>query len=157
MTDHKSTFPERLGQLVRMLSASNDGEALSTARSLGRILKSNNRDFNWLAETVEHHNTNHNGKALSEAEMRQLYDAGFADGFRIAEEKLHGSLDFRGIDECDLDWHEIALWVQKRDERLSDREREFVDSVAGQTVYREASEKQQKWLKSIFLRLGGRL
>ena len=90
--------------------------------------------------------------------MKTLYDAGYQDGLRAAVNKQQGSLDFRGVDG-DVDWHEVALWCQKRDDRddrLSDREREFVDTVAAQTVYREPSVKQARWLKSIFLRLGGR-
>ena len=39
--------------------------------------------------------------------------------------------------------------------RLRDKEREFVDDMAGRTVWREPTEKQGKWLKSIWFRLGG--
>ena len=153
MTDRKTTFAGRLAQLVRLLNSPSDGETLAAARSLGRVLSSNGHDFNWLAKTIEHLN----GKTLSEPEMKTLYDAGYQDGLRAAVNKQQGSLDFRGVDG-DVDWHEVALWCQKRDDRddrLSDREREFVDTVAAQTVYREPSVKQARWLKSIFLRLGG--
>jgi hypothetical protein len=143
----------KLGTFIRLLASDKKGEVDAALATILKTLKSHGADIHDVASLVEKPT---NGK-LSEQEMRKIYDAGFQDGFTAAENKNHDSLDFRGIDPDDLDWHEIALWVQKHDDRLSDREREFVDSVAAQTVYREPTEKQSQWLRSIFLKCGARL
>jgi len=36
------------------------------------------------------------------------------------------------------------------------KEQEFVNDIASRTVWREPTERQGKWLKSIFYRLGER-
>jgi hypothetical protein len=143
----------KLGSLVRLLSSDRDGEVVAAARTLARTLKSYGADFHALAERVEH--ANGNGK-LSEADMRKLFDAGFAEGIRAAEDRQHGDQDFRNIDG-NLDFHRMALFCAERYDRLSDRERDSIDSVAARTVYREPTEKQSAWLKEIVFRLGGRL
>ena len=43
----------RLGQLIRMLSSDQDGEALNAARAIGRTLVGAQLDFHALAEFVE--------------------------------------------------------------------------------------------------------
>jgi hypothetical protein len=50
----------------------------------------------------------------------------------------------------------MALFCAERDDRLSDREREFIDGIAARTVYQQPTQKQADWLKEIFFRLGGR-
>ena len=79
-----------------------------------------------------------------------------ADGKREAEDKLYGDEDFHNIDGSPS-WHAIARFCQVRSDSLKTRESEFINSVASRTVYREPTEKQAKWLKAIFFRLGGRL
>jgi hypothetical protein len=51
----------------------------------------------------------------------------------------------------------MARYCQQRSDRLRDREEEFVNQMASRTVWREPTERQGKWLQSIFLRLGGKL
>jgi len=48
------------------------------------------------------------------------------------------------------------LYCQQRSDRLQSREREFIDHMASLTVWREPTEKQAKWLKSIYYKLGGK-
>src|SRR5262249_60281372 len=127
------------------------GEATAAARATTRSLRSEAMDSHELAKAIE----DPNGGTLTEAEMRKLYDAGYDAGLRAAEEKHHGAADFANVDGTPS-WHEIALWCQQRDERLREKEREFVSDMASRTVWREPAEKQGKWLKSIFYRLGGR-
>jgi hypothetical protein len=78
--------------------------------------------------------------------MRKLYETGFAAGLAAAEDKKFNGRDFRNVGP-----------VAPHDMALSDREAEFIDSIAARTVWRAPTEKQEKWLKSIFLKLGGRL
>jgi hypothetical protein len=139
---------DRLGKLIRMLSSDRDGEVLAAAKALNRTLQSAGADLHVLAAVIE------KPTKLSPAEMRQIYDAGFKDGLRKAENAQHGPADFRNIDGSPC-WNEIALWCQQRNEKLNEKERKFIDDMAGLTVWREPTEKQAQWLKSIFYRLGG--
>jgi DNA-binding FrmR family transcriptional regulator len=142
----------RVASLVRMLSSDRECEVINAVRALLRTLKSAGADIHVLADRVE----KPNGSALTNAEMKKLYDAGYQDGVREAENKMHGNSDFRDIDGFPA-WSEIALYCQRNNRRLRANEQGFVNDMASQTVWREPTEKQAKWLKSIFLRLGGRL
>ena len=46
---------------------------------------------------------------------------------------------------------------QSNSGHLRGNEREFVNDMASSTVWREPTERQAKWLRSILYRLGGRL
>lgn len=142
----------RLARLMRMLSSDKPGEVVNAASAMIRTLRSAGADIHVLADLIQKP-SNGNGK-ISEKDMRVLYEAGYRDGLAAAEEKKFNGGDFRGID---ISPHEMALFCQERSRRLSDCEEEFINSVAARTVWRAPTEKQEKWLKSIFLRLGGRL
>jgi hypothetical protein len=93
--------------------------------------------------------------------MKKLYDAGYeagcADGVRAVEAKLHHDEDgFRSVDGIPS-WHAMAVFGQDRSARLRGNEPDFVDDVVGWTTWREPTPKRQKWLRSIYARLGGRL
>jgi hypothetical protein len=147
----------KLGTFIRLLASDKEGEVRAAVAALLRTLKAAGTDIHAVADLIE---KPANGK-LSQADMERIFKAGhelgYEKGVRDAENKSHGSLDFRGVDGSDLDWHAMALWCQKHGDRLSGTEEKFVNDVAARTVYRVPSEKQCKWLKSIFLRLGGRL
>ena len=146
MTDALAPISYKLRAIVKMLSSDRDGEVIGTARALNRLLKAHGSDIHALADRVGQTN----GK-ISEAEMRVLYDAGFKAGMRAAEDKLHGDEDFHNIDGSPP-WHAMATFCHRSD-RLNARERDFINSVAARTVYREPTEKQAKWLKAIFFRI----
>ena len=141
----------RLKPLVRLLSSDQDGEVLNAARALNRLLKANGSDIHAIADGIGQAN----GK-LTEAEMRKLYDAGYDAGLHAAEAKFHGDEDFHNTDGTPS-WHTIAVWCQRRDERLRDNERQFINDMASRTVWRDPTVKQEKWLRSIFLKLGGKM
>jgi hypothetical protein len=88
--------------------------------------------------------------------MHKLYDAGYQDGMRAVEDRQHGTDDFHNIDGTPC-WHEIARFCQQNRDRLRESERQFINDMAARSVWREPTEKQFKWLRSIFYRLGGRL
>ena len=128
---------------------------VAAARAIIRVLKSAGADIHALAEQVEQTDAK-----LSETEMRKLFDAGYdaghADGVRAAEAKLHHDEDgFRSVDGAPS-WHQIARFCQDRNARLRGNEPDFVDDMVGLTVWREPTMKQQKWLHSIYARLGGK-
>ena len=155
MSELPAAVRSKLAKALRLLSSDRDGEVLSAAHTVARVLRAVGSDIHTLSDLIEHGN----GGQLSEAEMKKLYDAGYADGradgVRAAEAKLHHDQDgFRDIDGIPS-WHEVAIWCQRRSERLRETEAGFLDDMAGRTVYSEPTPKQEKWLRSIYLRLGG--
>jgi hypothetical protein len=60
-------------------------------------------------------------------------------------------------DEGLPNWTEIGRFCQANRGQLNPKESAFINDMAERTVWREPTEKQAKWLKSIFLRLGGKL
>ena len=151
MTDVLAPIVGKLAACIRMLSSDKDGDVITAARGLVRMLKGAGTDIHAFAERI----TKPNG-GLTEAEMRKLYDAGYKAGVRAVENKQHGSGDFHNVDGLP-NWNEIALFCQQNNDRLRPTERQFIDDIASRTVWREPTEKQAKWLRSIFYRLGGKL
>jgi hypothetical protein len=150
MTDALTPIANKLAACIRMLSSDKDGDIVNAARGLVRMLKGAGADIHALAERVE----NANGGELTDAEMRKLYDAGYQAGMRAVENKHVG--DFHNVDGTPS-WHEIARFCQQNSDRLRPNERQFIDDVTSRTVWREPTERQAQWLKSIFYRLGGKL
>jgi hypothetical protein len=146
-----SNITGKLAKAVRLLSSDRDGEVLAAVASLQRILKNAGADLHALADHIERSN----GGKISEADMRRLYDAGYNEGVRVTELNMHGEDDFRSIDGLPSP-HGMALWCQRRNAKLSANESDFIDDMAGRLLWSEPTERQMKWLKSIFFRLGGK-
>jgi len=142
-----------IASLLRLLGSNREGERLGSVSALDRKLKAASADFHVLADLVE---LGDDGE-LSEAEMKKLYDAGYAAGVRAAEANVaHDDDGFRDINGR-ASWHAMAMFCQDRSKRLrTPKERDFVEDMAGFTVWREPTPKQAKWLQSIYARLGGR-
>jgi hypothetical protein len=141
----------KVASLLRLLASANDGECLGAARGIGRLLKSAGLDFHALAQRIEQ------PVEFSKTEMQKLYAAGyecgFAEGMRTAELAHFGNGDFRNVDG-EPEWLEISRWCQRQSSKLSLREQQFVNDVTARCVWREPRPKQEKWLRSIFFRLG---
>lgn len=143
-----------IAQLVRFLGRSGDGEVLAAVEAIKRKLQSAGLGIHDLADFIER--PIEKPKGVSEADMKRIYDTGFRAGLEAAEKKHHGGNDFVNVNGLPS-WHEIALYCQRNNHRLNDWEREFIDSVASQTAWREPRPKQEKCLRSIFYKLGGKL
>jgi hypothetical protein len=152
MNPRRTPLEQKLGTFIRMLASERDGEVVAAARAIVRTLKAAGADIHVLAERVE----TANGSMLTEVEMRKLYDAGYDAGVRAAEAKQHGPDDFHNVDGTPA-WHEIARFCQQSRDRLREKEREFINDMTSRTVWCEPTERQSKWLRSIFYRLGGSL
>jgi hypothetical protein len=146
VTDALAPIAVRLGKLLRMLSSPRGGEVLAAAGAIIRTLESVKLDVHALAARVEAPN------GFNEVEARKLYNAGFEDGLAKAQNR---AATFANLDGTPT-WQDMAVWCAQQGDRLQPREREFVDQMAAQTVWREPTERQGMWLKSIFYRLGGR-
>jgi hypothetical protein len=119
---------EKLEKLLRMLSSPREGEVVAAAQAIMRTLKGVGADIHELAACV---------KRAAERDK----PAAARDMWRDVEPN----------------WQEIATECRDRgDGRLTPREHEFVNDMVRWTVYRKPSEKQAKWLHSIYVRLGRR-
>jgi hypothetical protein len=148
MVDISPAVAARLGNFIRLLSSNRDGEVVAAARALIRTLQSAGADIHVLAERIAQ------PAGLTDAEMQKLFDAGYDAGSRAAEAKFHGDDDFRDTEGKPTP-ERMVRYCQRRANRLREREHEFIDSVAARIVWRPPSEKQLKWLTSIYQRLGG--
>ena len=156
MTELPTSTRSKLASLVRLLASDQEGEALGAARAIPRILKTEDADIHALADLIEQTD----GGKLSEAEMKKLYDAGYeagrADGVRAVEAKQHHDEDgFRSVDGVPS-WHAMATFCQDRSARLRGNEPDFIDDMVGWTALRQPTQRQAKWLRRIYARLGGR-
>jgi hypothetical protein len=142
----------KVSSLLRtILLAPYDGERVAASRALERLLIAAGSSPHALVDRIEQ-----NGEPDEEA-MKKLYSAGYAQGVQDAEAKHHGVADFRGTDGKP-DWDAVALFLQRNKHRLDPRHHEFVDDMASRTVWgREPTEKQHKYLHSLFFKLGGKI
>jgi hypothetical protein len=137
--------PDKIKKMVRLLSSDRDAEVVAAARAILRTLEADGSDIHELAEAIG------SGK-LSEQDMQQIYDAAYSDGKRAAENNRPA--EFHSVSPP---WHDMAVDCRDNDNgRLSEREREFVTDMVRWTVYREPTEKQQKWLHLLWVRTGRR-
>jgi hypothetical protein len=144
---------KRVASLIRRLSSQSDGEIVATARALMRTLESAGTDIHALAGHVE----KPNGKHIPEEEMRRIFEAGYTAGVQAAENRQHGSDDFRGTDGKPT-WEAVALFLQRNKDRLDSKHHEFIDKVAAQTVWGdEPTERMHRYLHSLFFKLGGKI
>jgi hypothetical protein len=144
---------KRIADLVRRLSSPLDNEVVVTARILERTLKANGLDLHTIADPLEAPN----GKPLPEDQKQRIWDAAFAAGVQAAENRQHGTDDFIGTDGKPT-WQAVALFLQRNRHRLNPRVHEFIDKMAAQTVWdEEPTERQHKFLHSLFFQLGGKI
>jgi hypothetical protein len=159
ITSRRDRRGSRLGDIIRRLSSTSDGEIVATVHAMRRMLSSCGTDVHALADHVE----NGHG-ALTDADKEKIRVAietaraeGYAEGVRAAESKQHGTGAFRNTDGT-LEWSEVALFVQREKHKLPRKHHEFIDDMASRTVYgREPTAKQHQYLHSLFFKLGGKI
>ena len=136
----------KLGKLVRLLGSDRPGEVIAAVAAIKRTLESASLDIHALADGIEESN----GKKFTEADAIEIYQRGVEDGHRAAEQ--NGALSFSTVGEPS--WNEIARECAAHAARLQPREREFVEDMVRWTVHGgEPTEKQAKWLRSIWARV----
>ena len=122
-------------------------------RALRRALETNGLDIHAVAEPLEATN----GKHIPEEEMRRLYDAGFAAGVQAAENRQHGSDDFIGTDGKPT-WEGVALFLQRNKHRLDPKHHDSSTTWRrGPHGEQEPTERQHRYLRSLFFKLGGKI
>jgi hypothetical protein len=135
---------EKLGKLLKLLSSPRDGEVLNPARAILRTLEG--------AGTIHKLATRIEGGKLSEADVREIYDAAYQDGKQA--QAAEQADEFHNVGPFG---HDMAIECRDHDNgRLTPREREFVEDMVRWTARREPSEKQGKWLHMLYVRVGKR-
>jgi hypothetical protein len=135
---------DKISKLIKMLSSSSDGEVVNAARAILRTLQAEGTDIHELAERVE-------GRKLSQAEMQRIYDKAFQDGKSAAAAST-------GSNPVEVPtFYSMACEIQaKANGRLNPKEQGFIDDMVRWCALREPSEKQAKWLHSIYCKIGRR-
>jgi hypothetical protein len=112
--------------------------------------------FNDLATLIENCDGQIEERKYSDADAEIIFSRGMEKGRAEEARKQAAPPEFYDVDGRPR-WNEIALFCQKGIGHLHDeREREFVNDMAGNTLWREPTERQAKWLLKIFVKLGGR-
>jgi hypothetical protein len=139
---------DRIGKLIKMLSSPNDGEVVAAARAILRTLQAEGTDIHELAARIE-------GRKLSEAEMQIVYDKAFQDGKSAATAATGSASGFSPVEVPTF--YSMACEIQaKANDRLSPKEQDFIEDMVRWCAHREPSEKQAKWLHSIYYKIGRR-
>ena len=146
---------KRIAMLFRMLSSNYEGEVLSAVAAMKRLFAAEGLAFNDIATVIESCNGEIEERKYSDSDAEIIFARGVEKGRAEQTRVQAGSPEFYDADGRPR-WNAIALFCQKNHQRLRPTEQGFVDDMAGNTLWREPSEKQARWLLSIFLRLGGR-
>jgi hypothetical protein len=154
MNAQVKTYEQKLADLIRRLGTEHEGEAVATVRALGRTLASRGLTFTDLGDGLEKLATG----GLTQSEMERIRDAAYAKGVLDAERKHAEDQAVYGLrPDGSHDWEEIALHCQRRKDRLEAKHHQFIDDMSARLVWgREPSEKQGKYLLSLFRQIGGR-
>jgi hypothetical protein len=141
-----TSIRSKLAKVVAMLSSDNDGDRRNAWRALDALLKGAGCTFVDLAAVIDPEKSRGAG-APSAAELNEFYQAAFADGQK--------SVQGQQTQPYEIDWRQIAEAVAPHVDELNARDQEFVKGVIIRIrLGREPTEKQAKWFKDIYLKLG---
>jgi hypothetical protein len=153
----EKTFESKIADLIRKFGTDFEGEVIAVWTILKRLLASQNVSFTDLGDAVEKLATG----GLEEAELKRVFDAGYQKGVEDTERKRAEAQALFGLRlDGSTDWEAIALFCQRADDRgrFRDADRKFVDDMASRLTWsREPSDKQAKYLLSLFRQIGGRI
>jgi hypothetical protein len=152
-----SPIVPQIAKLVRLLATDNDGERQAAVNAIERKLGSVDASFHDLADLIEKPNGN---GGLSQDQMQEVYSAGFHDGVMKAENnRFNDNETFRDADGKPS-WQTMAKYCLGQVDRLyQESARKFVCDMASRSAgIREyiPSEKQLRWLTSVYYKLGGK-
>jgi hypothetical protein len=152
---HPCALAKRVGKFMRLLGSSFDGEAISAATSLRRLVASEGLAFNDLATLIENCDGAIEERKYSDADAEVIFARGTDKGRAEEARRREAPPEFYDP-EGRPRWNEIALFCRKHIARLyGDWERTFITDMAGKTLWREPTDKQAKHLIAIFVKLGG--
>jgi hypothetical protein len=155
MAAAEKAFEAKIADLVRLLGSEYEGEILAAQSALKRLLASQDVGFNDLGNAIEKLASG----GLAEAEMKRLFDAGYQKGVEDAERRRVEAQTVLGLHaDGSPDWEAVALRCQREKSRIETKHHEFIDDMASRMTWgREPTERQGKYLLSIFRGIGGRI
>jgi hypothetical protein len=140
----------KLAKFVRMLASDKDGDVVAAARAIVRVLETIGADIHDVADRIEHSG---NGR-LSEAEMREIYDAGIKEGVRRTEQARRTTYIAPQFPSA----REMAMHCYQRINNLNEWEREFITNMVLRTRQQiPLYPKQQSKLEQIYVQQDGRI
>jgi hypothetical protein len=122
--------------------------------ALRRLLETESVHPNDLTTLIENCDGKIETKKYSDDDIKVVFDRGRKRGAEEEATKQQAPPEFYDADGQPR-WNAIALFCQKESARLRESERNFVDDMAGNTLFRQPTEKQAKWLLAIFVKFGG--
>jgi hypothetical protein len=162
----------RLAACVRLLLSESAGERDGAVLGVQRIMRGLAEDRNginlhalaaWIEPKQDDKPSSGRTELSDETKQKfrtaleQARAEAYAEGVAAAEARQHGTGAFRNTDGT-LDWKEITLFLQRKLDRFSDKERKFINDMAARIPWnREPSQGQHQWLHSLFFRLGGKI
>jgi hypothetical protein len=144
----RTAFEERLGQIIRMLGSSVEGERVNAASRLIVVLQGGGKDIHWLADRVE-------GEEIQQQNI-DAYWQGRTDERQQLETEKQVSDGTHNADGS-LTWHGKVRFCMNALNRLNAWEQEFIQNQAIKTSdpTRVPTEKEQIKIKQIYFRCGG--
>jgi hypothetical protein len=151
--DHR--HGSRLGDVLRRLLLAIDSEAVAAVHAVRRVLESAGTDAHGLVDHLESAGEANGG--ISREALKKAFERGYAKGIEDAETRQHDGRDFRNTDGK-LEWDSVALFLQRNKHRLDPTHHDFIDDMAARTAWeREPTERQHRYLHSLFYKLGGKI
>jgi hypothetical protein len=159
MSALKEATAKRLAKYFRMLGSNFDGEVSNALQAMKQLLAAEGLNFNDIGIVIE--NAVADGpleieaKKFTETQATEIYQKGKQDGrAEEANNRPPGDpteyYDVAGNPQ----WHAIALYCQRHIQHAPSRHHEFINDMAGVTLSGHLSEKQEKYLLSMFYQLG---
>jgi hypothetical protein len=141
----------KLGNVIRRLSSSSDGEIVAAVHAMLRLLHACGADIHVLAERIENGGISEKYQEEVRAQIKKAHEVGYERGVRAAEARFRpdGKLEFS----------EVALFVERQINRLPPDKHEFIHKMAFYARQElEPTPKQGKFLFDLFVQyLGGRI
>jgi hypothetical protein len=141
----------KLGNVIRRLSSSSDGEIVAAVHAMLRLLHSCGADIHALAAQLENGGMSEKYREEVRAQIKKAHEVGYEKGVRAAEARFRpdGKLEFS----------EVALCMERQINRLPPDKHEFIQKMAfyARQEY-EPTPRQGKFLFDLFVQyLGGRI
>jgi hypothetical protein len=151
----EKTFETKMADLIRRLGSDFEGEIIATWTALKRLLATRNVTFTDLGDAIEKLATG----GLEEAELKRVFDAGYQKGIEDEKRKYAEIEAVYGLRlNGSPDWEAVALYCQQNKHRIKAKHHQFVDDMASRMTWgQEPTEKQGKYLLSLFRGVGGRI
>jgi hypothetical protein len=164
MAADRSAFTPKILSTLRMLGESEE-EALVALRALRRM----NVSFKDMSNVIEAPPPPPPPVHPSDAQIEQILEVAKPEAEEAAHKRVmreYGEwlAKFAVNPDGSYDWRAMALFVQRRKDRLAAKDRNFADSIAAQAAWYGTpgnrtgpTEPQRPWLLSLFRQLGGKL